>query len=161
MQGTKTSEQEKEHVHEKIKQLLTDYLEKHNLRKTQERYSILEMIYSREGHFDADSLYSEMKQNNVKVSRATVYNTLDLLVKAGLIVKHQFRGDHALYEKAYGFYQHDHLICKDCGKILEFCFPAIGEIYKMVEKKFNFAVEKHSLILYGHCQNKNCENKKL
>ena len=132
---------------ERAKNFLTEYLEKNNLRKTQERYKILEVIYQLNGHFDADTLHLELFKRGEKISRATVYNTLDLLGRIGLVIKHQFKENHALYEKAYGFYQHDHLICLKCGQIFEFCDPRISEIYDTIAKKFNFVVEKHSLIL--------------
>ena len=75
---------------QEVKKLFTIYLEKNKLRKTSERFSILEEIYSREDHFDAEALYLYFKENEYSLSRATVYNTLDLLVSCELVIKHQF-----------------------------------------------------------------------
>jgi len=90
-----------------------------------------------------------MKNRNYRVSRATVYNTLDLLLDAGLVVKHQFGKNLALYEKAYGYRQHDHLICNNCNKILEFCDPRIQQIRSTMGDLLQFDIENHSLHLFG------------
>jgi len=144
---------------DRVKQLLIKYLEQKELRKTPERFAILEEIYQNAGHFDADTLYVSMRNRNFRVSRATVYNTLEMLMDCQLIKRHQFGRNLALYEKSYGFKQHDHLICADCNKIMEFCDPRVHIIQQMIEGFYNFKITDHSLNFYGNCVNKDCQEK--
>lgn len=143
---------------EVIKEVLKQYLKDKNFRNTPERYTILEEIYNLDDHFNVDDLYLLMINKKYHVSKATIYNTIEIFLDAGLIRKHQFGEKNSIsssYEKSYFDKQHDHLIIykkdsdKEIEQIIEFCDPRIQGIKDAIENAFGVEIDSHSLYLYG------------
>ncbi|NLJ00269.1 MAG: transcriptional repressor [Bacteroidales bacterium] len=133
-----------------VHQEFMEYLTLHKQRKTPERFAVLDHIYSTKGHFDVDSLYKSMLERSFRVSRATLYNTIDLLLDCGLVVKHQFGGNMSKYERSYGNENHNHVICTTCGEVREMenddlLTPA------QLKKIRKFTVNYYSMYIYGTC----------
>ena len=144
---------------DEVHRLFADFIKQRGQRQTAERFAILDALYATGDHIDADTLYARLKEAGVQVSRATVYNTLELLLECDLIVKHQFGKTQAKYERAYAYWQHDHLLCMDCGAIFEFCDPRLQSIQETVAEIYGFEVAQHALNMYGHCRREACPNR--
>lgn len=142
-----------------VKDVLKQYLQDKGFRNTPERYAIIEEIYNLDHHFNVDDLYLLMIRKKYQVSKATIYNTIEIFLDAGLIRKHQF-GEKTLtsssYEKSYFDKQHDHLVIykkdsdKEIEEIIEFCDPRLQTIKQSIEEAFGVSIDTHSLYFYGH-----------
>ena len=139
-----------QNVKDTVRQIFTEYLNTNGHRKTPERYAILDTIYSIDGHFDIATLYSLMlNQEKFRVSRATLYNTIILLIDARLVIKHQF-GNSSQYEKSYNRNTHHHQICMQCGKVTEFQNEELQSAIAST-KLSRFQLSHYSLYIYGMC----------
>lgn len=134
---------------DQVRTLFERYLEEQGHRKTPERFAILQEVYAFSGHFDMETLYGHMKTRNYRVSRATLYNTMELLIACGLVRRHQFGDKMAQFEKCHRIRQHDHVIFADTGEVLEFCDPRIQQITSTLEELFGIEVLHHSLHVFA------------
>ena len=124
---------------------------KGKLRATAERFAILDAVLQTQGHFDAEGLYYRLISSGLKVSKATVYNTLDLLKDAGLVSKYRFTENSSRYEKAFGRPHHHHMICLECGDIIEFVNDRLERIHAEVCEEKKFLPQSSTLQIFGVC----------
>jgi Fur family ferric uptake transcriptional regulator len=144
-------------LYDQAREVLDKKIEELGLRKTQERYRILEEIYKREDHFEIENLFESMLEQNFNVSKATVYNVVELLTEVGLVTRHTFGNNNAArYEKAFGRKQHSHLICTKCNRVIEFCDPRLLLIQNTVSQYSGIQIKDHSLVFYGVCTTGEC-----
>lgn len=146
----------------RIKEQFTEFLKQKKYRNTQERYLVLDAVIEQEHHFSADELYFVLRTAQIQVSRATVYSTLDLLTRCNILVKHRFQGDSARFELADKMPNHDHLICTECGHIVEFQADELSIIQDRIAEENGFKPLKHSLQIFAVCQDtRSCEHNKV
>lgn len=146
---------------EQATQIFKDFLKREKNRITPERFEVLDAAIEHEGHFGADDLYIKMKNSKSAVSRATVYNTLELLAQCELISKRNFGDNITRFESNFKKQTHDHLICVDCGRIIEFTDSRIKKIPKDISDSFDFEYLSYSFNIFGRCKNKkDCLNRK-
>lgn len=130
---------------------LHDYLRARKLRMTPERRWVLQGVLSRQGHFHAEELLAFLHRRQMPVSRATLYRTLDHLTASGLVKKHRFGTDHAIFEPNFGRHHHDHLVCDRCGDVLEFVNEDIERLQDQVCATHGFQPTNHVMQIFGIC----------
>ena len=140
----------KENIKETVKSILTNYLELNKNRKTPERYTILDAVYTMEGHFSLEELGDKLSNDyNFPVSRATLYNTLKLFIELRLVVRHRFQTT-TKYEACYVNNSHSHQICTMYGKVTEVRAPQVVEAINNMHTK-RFRKDGFTLYIYGIC----------
>lgn len=140
-------------------QLLSDYLAGQGLKSTSQRDKILKEFVDAGRHLSAEELYARIRKIHPHIGYATVYRTLKLLAEAGLAEERRFEDGFTRYEfKASERSHHDHLICTNCGEIVEFENERIEALQEDVAKKNGFLVQSHKLEIYGLCTR--CQGKK-
>jgi Fur family ferric uptake transcriptional regulator len=140
----------KKKVKDSVRQILTNYLDLNNHRKTPERYAILEAVYNMDGHFTLEELSEKLSgEYNFPVSRATLYNTLKLFLELRLVIRHRFQGA-TRYEACYDDNSHSHQVCTMCGKVTEVKTPEVTEMINSLHLK-RFRKDGYALYIYGIC----------
>lgn len=134
------------------KEYFQEFLIKKGLKLTKERFAVLDQVFSFHGHFEPDQLYFRIKDSGLRVSRASVYRTLNLLVESGLVEKVSRTEKGTIYEHTFGHKHHDHLICEACGRIIEFYSAKIEQLQNEICRKNSFTGMSHTLEIKGYCQ---------
>lgn len=138
-------------------QKFREYIKEKGLRNTPEREVIIEEIFTIHNHFDVDELFLRLRNKKKRISKASLYRTIPLLIDSGLIKEVYFENGHLHYEHIYGHKHHCHLRCVTCGRIVEFADDKIMSIQAKIGKKYGFAITSHRFELLGYCPQ--CEQK--
>lgn len=127
------------------------YLHERGLKLTAARRQLLDLIFSDHSHFTADALFDKCREHDIRISKATLYRTLTILLDCNLLTAHDFGEGAKYFEHVYGHRHHDHFFCIVCKKILEFRSEAIEELQDEAAKEFDFTSVRHSLAIFGVC----------
>jgi Fur family transcriptional regulator, ferric uptake regulator len=132
-------------------QVFQEYIHTRGLRRTPERVRVLEEIFEIHGHFDVDELYLKLRQQGVKISKASIYRALPLFIDCGLVREVDFIDGHWHYEHIYGHAHHSHLRCLGCGEILEFEEPVLKLLEEQLARRYSYRIKGHHLQVHGFC----------
>jgi Fur family ferric uptake transcriptional regulator len=151
-------------VDETTRKRLESFLEKKGLRKTIQRQAIIEAAFGTDAHFTAEELLEMSKERDSTVSRATIYRTLPLLCASGLLKELDLGKDHKVYDPNYSKSpDHNHIICNDCDKIVEFTSEEMSALEGKITHQFGFQLASQKVQLHGSCEQLKqfgaCENK--
>ncbi len=142
---------------DEIEKTLDRYMGERGLKSTRQRSLIVDVFFDMEGHFSVEEVWGRVRQDNPRVSVATVYRTMKLLAESGLAHARNFGDGQTRYEAAVGRDHHDHLICTGCGTVIEFENEQIERLQDAVARKHGFEVQSHKMELYGLCRT--CQKK--
>jgi Fur family ferric uptake transcriptional regulator len=137
---------------EKELDTVAKYLKEHDFKLTNQRKKIIETVFASHEHFTADDLYDVLRAKGESISKATIYRTLSLLCESGLVESRDFGRGQLYYEHVLGHEHHDHLICVDCGKVVEFRNKDMEKLQVKVAKARGFQIESHSVRIFGRCK---------
>ncbi len=129
----------------------TEFLKRRGLKTTRERTALFEEIFSSHEHFDAEDLVERMQRHGKKISRATVYRTLDILYECNLVSRVRLNEEKYRYERLLPGEHHDHLVCIGCGEVREFVDHRIEELQELICKEHGFTAISHSHQIRGLC----------
>ncbi len=135
----------------KEEKVLEEYISQNNLKITRQRRSVLNAFLDCENHVSAEELYNTVTETESKIGLATVYRTLALLIRSGLASEMDFGDGQKRYEHRYKHKHHDHMICTECGKIIEFTNPIIEKLQDEIAAQNGFTITSHKLDLFGNC----------
>jgi len=139
-------------ANDREKEQFLQFLRDRGQRVTGERLALFDEIFSQHGHIDAEALLGAMRARGLKISRATVYRNLDLLVESGLARKQRLGSRGFLYEHMHAGQQHDHLVCTGCGRVVEFVSPGIAALQGEICRAHGFVPMRHTLQISGLCK---------
>ena len=138
---------------------LKQILHKENLRYTQQRQEVWDEICASDQHQDAENIYNSLRKRQINVSRATVYRTIHILVKNNLVRRLNLDDGRSRFENKVGIEHHDHIVCLDCRKIIEFMDETIEKMQIRIAKEQGFEIVRHVHQLFGRCLDEKCPNK--
>ena len=138
---------------------LREILHQKNLRYTPQRQEVWDEICATKEHRDAEDIYNSLRKRQTNVSRATVYRTIDILVKNNLVRRLDLGDGRSRFENKMGIAHRDHIVCLDCRKIVEFMNEKIEELQEQVAKEMGFEIVRHVHQLFGRCLDEKCPNK--
>jgi Fur family transcriptional regulator, ferric uptake regulator len=149
---------DKQMKHKQATEIFRNFLKSEKNRITPERFEVMDAALDYDGHFGADDLYVLMKNKNSSISRATVYKTLELLVQCDLLGKRHFGENLTRYESSFKRKVHDHLICMNCGRIVEFSEKQFSQLPEKISNDLGFEFESYSFNIFARCPDpKNCK----
>ena len=134
-------------------EVLESYIAEHKLKITKQRRVVLNVFLECNDHVSVEELYSIVSEQEPKIGLATIYRTLALLTKSGLALEMDFGDGQKRYESSFMSAHHDHMVCTECGKIIEFNHPLIEKYQEEIAIQNGFKITSHKLDLFGHCSN--------